>query len=89
MSTPSDYIEAIKKENIKWPVRYDDFVPYMEKPDWWTGFYSSRPDSKKFIHDFSSMTNGENKIFSQMMIKKNVSDETVKSIIEAKSNTFL
>jgi len=58
MSTPSDYVEAIKKENIKWPVRYDDLMPYMERPDYWTGFYTSRPDSKKYIHDFSSMTNG-------------------------------
>jgi hypothetical protein len=58
MSTPSDYVEAVKKENIKWPVRYDDFFPYGEIPDFWSGLYTSRPDSKKYIHDYSSMTNG-------------------------------
>ena len=89
MSTPSDYVEAVKKENIKWPVRYDDFMPYGEAQDFWTGFYSSRPDSKKYMRDFSSMMSGQNKLLSQMVIKKNISDEEVRSIVSAKDNSLI
>ena len=64
MSTPSDYVQAVKNESIKWPVRYDDFMPFGESPDSFTGFYSSSPDTKKFIHDFSNSINGQNKLFS-------------------------
>ena len=48
MSTPGEFIEAIKKENIKWPVRYQDSMPYgAANNDFWSGFFSSRPGLKK------------------------------------------
>ena len=30
-STPSQYIDALKEENIEWPVKYDDMFPYADK----------------------------------------------------------
>ena len=48
MSTPSDYINALKKENIKWPVKYADGFPYSaDNNDFWVGYFSSRPGAKK------------------------------------------
>jgi len=53
LSTPSEYVDSVKKQNIKWPVRYEDLMPYGESPiDFWSGYFSSRPGLKKQIHDF-------------------------------------
>jgi len=48
MSTPSMYTNALKKENITWPVSYADQMPYAnEHEDYWTGYFSSRAGAKK------------------------------------------
>ena len=42
-STPGQYIDALKKENITWPTNYDDMFPYADNPqDYWSGYFSSR-----------------------------------------------
>jgi len=47
MSTPGKYVDALKAENVTWPVQYHDLLPYSdEKNDFWSGFYSSRPSAK-------------------------------------------
>jgi hypothetical protein len=33
MSTPGRYIDALKKENVSWPVKYGDFLPYDNQND--------------------------------------------------------
>jgi hypothetical protein len=30
MSTPGRWVEAVKKEDIEWPVRYSDSMPYSD-----------------------------------------------------------
>lgn len=48
ISTPGRWVEAVKKEDIEWPVRYGDSMPYSDiTSDFWTGFFSSREDFKK------------------------------------------
>lgn len=62
MSTPGRYVDALKKENVTWPVQYDDFMNYYEKKEmnsgsafeFWSGYYTSRPDFKKHIKDSSA-----------------------------------
>jgi len=55
MSTPSTYIDALKGENVTWPTRYNDMLPYSNKKDnYFTGYYSSRPGTKKFVKDNSA-----------------------------------
>lgn len=29
-STPSEYIDALQEEQVKWPVRHDDMFPYAD-----------------------------------------------------------
>jgi len=51
-STPSQYIEAVKKENIKWPTKYGDGFPHSDAAgDFSSGFYSTRPGKKKQVRD--------------------------------------
>ncbi len=48
MSTPSEYVQALKELDVSWPVRYDDMFPYADQPeDYWTGYFTSRADAKK------------------------------------------
>lgn len=47
-STPSDYINALKTENITWPVRYEDAISYADgQDDYWVGYFTSRAGAKK------------------------------------------
>ena len=64
-STPSAYIDAIRKENISYPVKYDDGFPYNDwSNDYWTGFFSSRPTKKKQTRDFGANMRASQKLFS-------------------------
>lgn len=56
MSTPSAFLSALKHEDISWPVKTFDLMPYaMDYGLFWTGFYSSRPYLKKQVRDASSL----------------------------------
>lgn len=46
-STPGEYLNALKAQNLTWPVRYDDMFPYADQADdYWTGYFTSRANSK-------------------------------------------
>lgn len=52
-STPSCYIKAVndyaKSHNLDFAMKTDDFIPYASDPHtYWTGYYTSRPNSKRF-----------------------------------------
>ncbi|XP_035912888.1 lysosomal alpha-mannosidase-like [Anopheles stephensi] len=48
-STPSCYLKALHDMGITWPTKSDDFFPYASDPhSFWTGYYTSRPTSKRF-----------------------------------------
>ena len=39
-------------QNISWPTKDDDFLPYAsDEHSYWTGYYSSRPTSKYFMRE--------------------------------------
>jgi choline dehydrogenase-like flavoprotein len=51
-STPSEYLDAVKGEDLVWPVRYDDMFPYADQnEDYWTGYFSSRAISKRMTRE--------------------------------------
>ena len=54
-STPSQYLDALKKDDYTWATKYDDGFPYSDHNEqFWTGFFSSRPNKKKQTRDLSA-----------------------------------
>lgn len=55
-STPSDYVDAVKKANVTWPVKFDDMFPYEDSPqEVWTGYFTTRPNDKGYTRRASSL----------------------------------
>jgi lysosomal alpha-mannosidase len=49
-STPSCYLKALNDEGLQWTSKSDDFFPYASDPHaYWTGYFTSRPTSKRLI----------------------------------------
>ena len=88
-STPTQYINALKEENIEWPVRYDDMFPYADQAeDYWTGYFSSRSDKKGEDRIVQANLHASNKIFAEKVIIQETEDDTINSILEAKHGMF-
>lgn len=76
MSTPGKYVDALKKENVKWPIKYGDFMNYFEEEDpskkqpypFWSGYFTSRPSFKKQIKDASALAAAQNQLFALQML---------------------
>ena len=50
-STPSCYLQEVHRANLSWSVKKDDFFPYASDPHaFWTGYFTSRPALKFYIH---------------------------------------
>lgn len=48
-STPSCYLKALYDLVVDWPTKTDDFFPYAsDSYAFWTGYFTSRPTSKRF-----------------------------------------
>jgi len=68
-STPSDYIDALAKKDVKWPTKYDDMFPYSDHPDaYWTGFFTSRPNDKEYIRRASSNFHASNTLYAEKVL---------------------
>ena len=53
-STPTCYLKALNEEGLDWSAKTDDFYPYASDPHaYWTGYFTSRPTSKRFIREAS------------------------------------
>lgn len=58
-STPSCYAKAVlddaKRKKIELPNKYDDFFPYAtDYHAYWTGYFTSRPTSKRYERQANS-----------------------------------
>ena len=59
-STPYEYVDALHKSNIKWPVKYDDLFPYSDNDnDYWTGYFTSRATLKGYVREASRDFNSQ------------------------------
>jgi len=49
-STPSEYLSSINYEQLEYPTKSDDFLPYADRVNgYWTGYFTSRVAFKLFI----------------------------------------
>ena len=52
---------------MKWPTKNDDFFPYAsDEHGYWTGYYTSRPTSKRMIRESSSLLNSAKQLVSKV-----------------------
>jgi len=70
---------------LTYPVKYDDMFPYADGDrDFWTGYFSSRANSKKQVRDASSNLHAFSKIASMKVLDQSVSNDTLSKILNAK-----
>jgi lysosomal alpha-mannosidase len=68
-STPTKYLNALKKQKVAWPTKYDDLFPYATgDTDWWTGYFSSRANAKGYIRRASSNLHSSSIMYAQKML---------------------
>jgi Glycosyl hydrolases family 38 N-terminal domain len=69
-STVDDYFTAIQKKQkelkFNWPEVNTDFFPYngFHVAHYWTGYYTSRPNFKKLIRDFTGLTQASDTFYA-------------------------
>ena len=85
-STPSMYVDAIAAENIIWPTKYDDGFPYADNDSsFWTGYFSSRANDKKYMRDASHTLHSSNKLFALSSIDQETTDAQINAMLNAKA----
>jgi len=56
--------------------------------NYWTGFYTSRPNTKKMMKDGSANLHASNKLYAQRVINNNTTDQQIKDVMAAKDAMF-
>ena len=68
-STPLCYIKSLNEQDLAWPTKDDDFFPYAsDNHAYWTGYFSSRPTSKRFIREASGYLQFAKQLTSRTLI---------------------
>lgn len=84
-STVYDYINAVKAENITWPTKYDDMFPYADWEDqYWSGYFTSRANSKSQVRFGQQNLNASNKAFSDLVIDQETTNDDVAKAVNAR-----
>lgn len=79
-STPSTYVDAIRKEKIRYPVNADGgFNP--ESNHLGSGILSARPIIKKQVRDMMSGMYASSKLYSLLALRDTTTPEEVKVIL--------
>ena len=85
-STPSQYAQELRKDQISWPVTYSDSFPYSpDNVEYWTGYFASRPSQKKLVRDLSSVVHASEKLLAKRALEESVTAEEVNDMVALKS----
>lgn len=74
-STVQEYVDAVEEErkrlNFGWPVYEGDFFPLVsEQPGHtWSGYYTSRPNLKKLIREFSGLQQLSTTLYGLLLLE--------------------
>jgi len=84
-STPGAYIDSLNKQNLTWPVKYDDMFPYSDNPqDYWSGYFTSRQAAKKQVRDGQANLHASNYLFAKRVIQEDIKQAEIEKIEKAK-----
>jgi lysosomal alpha-mannosidase len=76
-------------QNITWPTKYDDMFPYADSPqEYWTGYFTSRANSKKQIRDGQANLHASSKLYSYQVISQNTTDAEIANITTVRDSMF-
>jgi lysosomal alpha-mannosidase len=83
-SNPYQYVEALRAQEIVWPVRYADMFPYANGGNnYWTGFYTSRPDSKYQVRRGQADLHAASQFFTLKALDQSVPSDDLKDLRHA------
>lgn len=81
-STPSMYVDAIAAQNVEWPTKYDDLFPYADNDvSYWTGYFTSKANNKKYIRDGGHTLNSSNKLFALAALDSSTSSADISDYV--------
>jgi len=101
-STVEEYYQAIHRpatqakstsqdelKVVEWPVYTGDFFPYSSQAyHYWTGYYSSRPNFKRYVRQFTALASASSTLFAVDAIAKGTALENalaLKNMLETSS----
>ena len=70
-STPSEYIDAVRKHDVTWPTKQGDMFPYSSTHgghDFWTGYFTSRANAKAYVRRTSSAMTASSSLLAIMTL---------------------
>lgn len=83
-STPGTYLDAIKVQNLAYPIKTDDMFPYADQPnDYWTGYFTSRANSKKQARDGQANLHASSKLYALKALNQSTTDADIKEMLSA------
>jgi len=83
-STPQTYVNALKAENLEYPVKTDDFFPYAKANHfYWSGYYSTRPGFKKQVKETSAMFTAQSNLAAEKVIEEGVTPKEIEDIMDS------
>lgn len=79
------YLDALKEQDLTWPVKYDDMFPYADFANsYWTGYFTSRANLKKLIRDGSANLHASTKLTSMKVLDQSATDDEINKILSVK-----
>jgi hypothetical protein len=83
-STPQTYLDALKAQDITWPSKTTDMMPYADQPnDYWSGYFTSRANSKSQIRFAQANLHASNKLYAEKVLNQEVTTEQVTEVLDA------
>ena len=84
-STIPAYIEAVKAEKITWPNKYDDMFPYAsDDTQYWTGYFTSRANSKSQVRMGQQNLIASNKVFCDLVLDRSSTQDDIDAVLDAR-----
>ncbi len=77
-------MDAIKKQNLSYPLKTADMFPYADNEyDYWTGYFTSRPNSKLQVRTGQANLHASNKMHALRLLDVSSDDKTINQTLAA------